>query len=77
MSNTYIFQVPICPSCNTCEHWRIQESESALRKEVLGRCDHLDNDFCCGGRETHEAGVIGGGNFITKKTFWCKFWTLK
>lgn len=74
MSNTYIFEDP---SCHSCEYWIPNEGETRLRKERLGNCEHLDNDFCCGGRAKHEAGVLGGGSFITKNTFWCKFWSKK
>lgn len=69
---TYIFENP---SCGVCEFWEYSESESKLRGAELGRCDNLDNDFCCGGHEEHEAGCLGGGNFISKRTFWCKFWS--
>jgi hypothetical protein len=72
IKETYIFENP---GCKRCEHWKRSDEQSLFRGEELGCCDHLDNDFCCGGRQSHEAGVIGGGNFLTKGTFWCKFFT--
>lgn len=74
MNQTYIFENP---NCDSCEHWQYDASNSKLYKMNLGRCDHLDNDFCCGGKKEHDAGVIGGGNFLTKGTFWCKYWSHK
>ena len=71
MTKTYIFENP---SCKECEYWE----PNTNRHIDEGRCQHLDNDFCCGGRiDGREAGCLGGGNFTTKSTFWCKFWSQK
>ena len=64
----------IAACCGNCKEWEFNEKKSKFYKVRVGRCDYLDNDFCCGGHETHEAGCVGGHGFMTKETFLCKFW---
>lgn len=69
--------IDIAACCGNCKEWKIDDYDTKRKGFGIGSCKILDNDFCCGGSERADAGVIGGGGFRSKSTFLCKYWSSK